>query len=167
MFAIYINPLTFILAEDLHAVCWYYDNDVYIKWVYVYSWDRVLCINVKPVPIEHKHEQIYRTHTHTYIYIYTYIYTQVYIMYVCMGALSDKLWDSKCLALIAQMVRVFGMNPKVGVRDALRSRHILSQQLWHFHKNIRLCVENKCCCWRTVNISNVNITSNIHSYIYI
>ena len=25
-----------------------------------------------------------------------------------------KAWDSKCLALIAQMVRAFGMNPKVG-----------------------------------------------------
>ena len=26
---------------------------------------------------------------------------------------SSKAWDSKCLALIAQMARVFGMNPKV------------------------------------------------------
>ena len=25
-----------------------------------------------------------------------------------------KTWDSKCLALIAQMVRAFGMNPKIG-----------------------------------------------------
>ena len=26
----------------------------------------------------------------------------------------SKTWDSKCLALIAQMVRAFDMNPKVG-----------------------------------------------------
>ena len=25
-----------------------------------------------------------------------------------------KAWDNKCLALVALMVRVFGMNPKVG-----------------------------------------------------
>ena len=28
----------------------------------------------------------------------------------------------------------------------------------HFHKNIRPCVENECCCPRKVNISNVNFT---------
>ena len=39
-----------------------------------------------------------------------------------------------------------------------RSRHFLSQKLWHFHKNIRPCVENECYCPRTVNISNVNFT---------
>ena len=33
-----------------------------------------------------------------------------------------------------------------------------SQKLWHFHKNIRSCVENEWCCPRTVNISNVNFT---------
>ena len=37
-------------------------------------------------------------------------------------------------------------------------------KLWHFHKNIRLCVENECCCPRTVSILNVNFTSK---YIYI
>ena len=70
-------------------------------------------------------------------------------------------WDSKCLALIAQMVRAFGMNPKRGVRVPLRSRHFLSQKLWHFHKSARSCGENECCCSHTVNISNVNFTSKI------
>ena len=37
----------------------------------------------------------------------------------------------------------------------------LSQKLWHFPKNTRSCVENECCCPRTVNISNVNFTSKI------
>ena len=45
-----------------------------------------------------------------------------------------------------------------GVRVPLRSRHFLSQKLWHFHKNTRSCVENECCCPRTVNISNVKFT---------
>ena len=49
----------------------------------------------------------------------------------------------------------------LGVRVPLRWRHFLSQKLWHFHKNTRLCVENECCCPRTVNISNVNFTSEI------
>ena len=45
-----------------------------------------------------------------------------------------------------------------GVRVPLRSRHFLSKKFWHFHKNIRSCVENQCYFPRTVNISNVNIT---------
>ena len=36
-------------------------------------------------------------------------------------------------------------------------------KLWHFHKNIRSCVENECCCPRIVNISNVDFTSK-HLY---
>ena len=40
------------------------------------------------------------------------------------------------------MVRAFSMNPKVGFASPLRSRYILSRTLWHFHKNIRSCVEN-------------------------
>ena len=76
-----------------------------------------------------------------------------------------KTWDSKSLALIAQMVRAFGINPKVVVRVPLRSRHFLSQKLWQFHKNIRSCVENEYCCMRTVNMSNVNFT--LKNVIYI
>ena len=40
----------------------------------------------------------------------------------------------------------------------LRSRHFLSQKLWHFHKDTCSCVENECCCPCTVNISNFNFT---------
>ena len=39
-----------------------------------------------------------------------------------------------------------------------------SQKLWHFHKNIRSCVENECCCPRTVNCSNDNFTSKTSSH---
>ena len=46
---------------------------------------------------------------------------------------------------------------RLGVRVSLRSRHFLSQNLWHFHMNIRLCVENECCCPCTVKISNVDL----------
>ena len=46
---------------------------------------------------------------------------------------------------------------RLGVRVSLLSRHFLSQKLWHFHKNIRLCVENECCCQCTVKISNVDL----------
>ena len=38
---------------------------------------------------------------------------------------------------------------------------VSSIKKWHFHKNIRSCVENDCGCPRTVNISNVNITSKL------
>ena len=47
---------------------------------------------------------------------------------------------------------------RLWVRVPLRSRHFLSQKLWHFHKNTRSCVENEFCCPGTVNISNVNFT---------
>ena len=71
---------------------------------------------------------------------------------------NSKTWDSKCLALIAQMVRTFSLNPKVGGSSPLRSRHFLSQNIWNFHKNTRPCVENESCFPGTVNISNVNFT---------
>ena len=46
-------------------------------------------------------------------------------------------------------------------RVPLRSRHFLSQKLWHFHKNIHSFVENECCRLHTVNIPNVNFTLKI------
>ena len=79
-------------------------------------------------------------------------------------------WDGKCLAPIAQMVRAFGMNTNIGdwSPPQVDTRHYLSQNLWHFHKNIRSCVWNKCCCPRTFKISNVNFTSRnyrlLHPY---
>ena len=73
----------------------------------------------------------------------------------------QKHGTAKCLAaLTAQMIRAFDMNPKVGGYP-LRSRYFLSKKVWHFHKTIRSCVENDCCCPRTVNICNVNSTSKI------
>ena len=108
--------------------------------------------------------------------ICVYVYVHVCVcMCVCMSSAASGMslelcfltqfqWreaivlDNWCLALIAQIVRAFSMNPKVGVRVPPRSSHFLSQKLWHFHKNIRSCVENEYCCQRTVNSSNVNFT---------
>ena len=56
---------------------------------------------------------------------------------------------------------------RLGFRVPLRSRHFLSQKPWHFHNNIRSCVENDCCCPRTVNISSVNfILKNNLTYLH-
>ena len=67
-----------------------------------------------------------------------------------------KTWDSKCLPLVAQMVRAFSMNPKVGV--PLRSRHFLSKKFDTFTRK-SICVSKKICyCPCTINISNVNFT---------
>ena len=41
-------------------------------------------------------------------------------------------------------------------------RGIFCPKNFHFHKNIRSCVENESCCPRTVIISNINFTSNIY-----
>ena len=38
--------------------------------------------------------------------------------YLCPQIQYSITWDSKGLALIAQMVRAFGMNPKVGVSSS-------------------------------------------------
>ena len=43
-------------------------------------------------------------------------------VYLYRQSQYSKTWDSKCLALIAQIVRAFGMNPKVAVLVTLRSR---------------------------------------------
>ena len=51
------------------------------------------------------------------------------------------------------------MNPKVGGSSPPQVE-TFSVSKTHFHKNTRSCVENECCCPRTVNISNVNFTSN-------
>ena len=70
----------------------------------------------------------------------------------------SKTWDRKCLALIAQLVRAFGMNPKVGGSSPSQIETFSVSKLWHFLKNTRSCVENEWCCLRTVNISNVSFT---------
>ena len=76
--------------------------------------------------------------------------------YLYRQSQHSNTWDCKCLTLIAQMVRAFGMNPKVVGSSPPQVETFLSQKLWYFHKNVRYCVENECCNRRTVNISNVN-----------
>ena len=63
--------------------------------------------------------------------------------------------DNKCLALKAQVVIAFCMNPKVEGFDSPSGRDIF------FHKNIRSSADNEYCCPCTVNISNVNFTLKI------
>ena len=70
----------------------------------------------------------------------------------------SKTWDSICLALIAQMVIAFGMNPKIGGSSPLQFETFSVSKALTLHKNIRSCVENECCCLHTVSISNVNFT---------
>ena len=72
-------------------------------------------------------------------------------------------WDSKCLALIAQVVRAFGMNPKIG-GSSLSQVETFSLNLGHFHKNIRSWVENAV-AREQLTFKNVNFTSKITSYI--
>ena len=67
----------------------------------------------------------------------------------------------KCLALIAQYVTAFGMNPKVGGSSPPQGETFSVSKLWHFHKKARSCVENECCRSRTVNNSNVSLTSKM------
>ena len=76
----------------------------------------------------------------------------------------SKTWDSKCLALIAQMVLKSIRHESEGwgfvpFRTPTSGRDI--QKLWHFHKNIRSCIENECSSC-TVCISNVNFASKIY-----
>ena len=73
---------------------------------------------------------------------------------------------SKCLALIAQVVRSFGMSPKVGGFESPSGRDNFCLKNWHFHKNSRSCVENECCCPRTViYLKTTHTHTNIYIYI--
>ena len=89
--------------------------------------------------------------------MYIYISTHMHIYISCVNVYTLRKRNiTKSYWLIPKQLIV-----------PLRSRHFLSQKLWHFLKNTRSCVENECCCPCTVNISNVNFTSNIYIYIYI
>ena len=67
--------------------------------------------------------------------------------------------DSECLALIAQVVRSFGM--KIGGLSPPHVEIFLVFKTSTITNNIRSWVENECCCLRTVNLSNVNFTTKI------
>ena len=61
------------------------------------------------------HLFIKRVHlTHTHIYISTFQMLTLLKKYLYCQSQCSKTWDSKCLALIPQMVRAFGMYPKFG-----------------------------------------------------
>ena len=79
----------------------------------------------------------------------------------------SNTWDSKCLALIAQVAQLqhLAWIQRLGVWVPLRSRYFLYLKLRHFHKNIRSWVEKAYCCPGTVNISNVSFTTkHIHTH---
>ena len=54
------------------------------------------------------------------------------------------------------------MNPTVGGSSPPQVGTFSVSKLWHFHTNS--CVESECCFPRTVNISSVNLTSNLYIY---
>ena len=72
-----------------------------------------------------------------------------------------KTWGNKSLAFITQLLEHSAWFRRLGVRFPLRSTYFLTHKLWHFHKNIRSCVANECCCPRTVKISHVKFYSKI------
>ena len=78
----------------------------------------------------------------------------------------SKIWDNKCLALVARTVEHSVWIRRLGVQEPNLLRHFLSQKLRHFLKYIRSWVVNECCCLCTIDISNVNF-KNTHIYIYI
>ena len=69
--------------------------------------------------------------------------------------------------------RAFVMNPKVGDSNPpqvdkffvsnLGQDIFCLKNLWHFHENIRSCIENECCCGLTVNISMLTL---LQIYLY-
>ena len=73
-----------------------------------------------------------------------------------LSSLLNLLRPRKCLALIAQRLRV---------QVPLRWRHFLSQK--HFHKNTCLYIANEWCCLHSVNISNASFASKIFIYRHI
>ena len=71
------------------------------------------------------------------------------------------------MALIAQMFKAFGMDPKGGGSNPPQVETFSVSKILTLCKNIRSYVENECCCPRTVNISNVNfILKNIYTAKY-
>ena len=60
------------------------------------------------------------------------------------------------------MFGAFGINRKIGGSSSPKVEIFSVLKIWHVHKNIWSCVENECCCPRTVNIPNVNFTFRIY-----
>ena len=97
------------------------------------------------------------------VYIYVYIYmVRVFVMNSYHQSQYLKTSDSKCLALIAQMVRAFCMNPKVGgwsppqVETFSVSKSLTLSQEDPF--------ENECRYPHTIDFSNAYFISYIYIY---
>ena len=73
-----------------------------------------------------------------------------------------KILNLQCISCAALM-HIYGIKANLnsrncGISEITPPLSKLSQKLWHFHKNIRPCVENECWCPCTVNILNGNFT---------
>ena len=81
---------------------------------------------------------------------------------ICTARASwKKTWDSKCKALVAQMVKAFGMNPKVRCSSFPQVETFYASKTLVISQEHPFCVENECCCSRPVKIWNGNLTSKI------
>ena len=82
--------------------------------------------------------------------------------YIYFQSQYSRTWDSKCLALIAQLVRAFSMNPKFWgcSPHQVETFPVSERKLGHLHKNISSWVKYEFCCQCTV--SNVDFTTKIY-----
>ena len=96
-----------------------------------------------------------------------------------MGYLFTELGaEGCCHSLNALLLFFYTQIPIKGERNLVDQWFTISSfymlylyiyvHIWfrHFHKNIHSWVENECCFPRTVNIPNINLTTNIYTYIY-
>ena len=87
-------------------------------------------------------------------------------LYVYHQSQFSNTWDSKCVALIVQVVRAYGMNPKVGGSPRVETFSVskmstLSKEQLFRSRDLMLLSMH-------INISNVNFTEkNMYIYIYI
>ena len=102
-----------------------------------------------------------RIATFSNVYMYTYANVSNVDFYFKISIPPEpvfKTWTANIWPRERKWLEHSAWIRRLGVRVPLRLRHFLSRKLWHFHKNIRSCVETKCCCPRTLNISNINFT---------
>ena len=99
--------------------------------------------------------------THVDIFFYLYLCcAECRFRINCVEEIFDNLYRTSHELCALFMLCWVLLNPKVaGSSPSQVETFSVLKKLWHFHKNIRSCVENECCCPRTLDISNVNFTS--------
>ena len=86
------------------------------------------------------------------------IQMQLYLSVKTSESIFDSVWN---LGVFYHGSIICCTNPKVGGSSPPQVETFFSQRHLHSHKSTRSCVNNECCCPRTVNISNINFTSKI------